>query len=222
MTDARGPAQVQGSVGSRSPYDVSAAGSSQSLAEVLRLARLGDLEPARRSSSAARSERTWTSSTAGPGPRCTCVEPPWNAGDAVGPEPAEQVGVVAVAEERLGVGAHEVGVQVRDHRDLVVAADGGQDGPDLRVAERRVEVGRPVARGVASSRRVVGYSTGTSPVTSCSRRMACSCTAGATAGAANDGETHGDLVAGCGLGGAQELVAHSASQPRRRPTGTAD
>ena len=39
VTDRAGPAQVQGSVGSRSPYDVSAAGSSQCEPDVLRLAR---------------------------------------------------------------------------------------------------------------------------------------------------------------------------------------
>src|SRR5215467_3152395 len=44
------------------------------------------------------------------------------------------------------------------------------------------------AMGAAPAMRVVGYSTGISPVTSVSRCMACSCRAGKTAGAANDGD----------------------------------
>jgi len=68
------------------------------------------------------------------------------AGDAVGPQPVEQVGVVAVAEERLGVGAHQLGVEVGHDGDLVLASDGREHGPDPGVAERRVQVGGPVLR----------------------------------------------------------------------------
>ena len=57
------------------------------------------------------------------------------------------------------------------------------------------------SRGEASTRRVVGYSTGTRPVTSVSRRIACSCTAGATPGAANDGDSTATLSPGAALGG---------------------
>jgi len=43
-----------------------------------------------------------------------------------------------------------------DDRDLVVAADRGQDGADLRIAPRGVEVGRPVLRSrVEAARRGV-------------------------------------------------------------------
>ena len=66
---------------------------------------------------------------------------------------------------------------------------------------------------VASSRRVVGYSTGTSPVTSCSRRSACSCTAGADRRRGERRRQHGDPVAGRGLGGVQERRDHRLSQP---------
>src|SRR3954454_20195301 len=54
---------------------------------------------------------------------------------------------------------------------------------------------------VASSRRVVGYSTGTSPVTSSSRWSACSCTAAPTAGAANAGDSTATLSPGAALAG---------------------
>jgi hypothetical protein len=70
-----GPAQVHGSVGSRVPYVVSAAGfshgrptSSDSPGSVIR-----SRSPVSR---AARSEAAWQGSTAGPGPRWTWVEPP--------------------------------------------------------------------------------------------------------------------------------------------------
>ena len=60
---------------------------------------------------------------------------------------------------------------------------------------------RARSSGLAPSCRVVGYSTGTSPVTSARRRIACSCTAGAKPGAANDGETTAILSPGWALGG---------------------
>ena len=48
---------------------------------------------------------------------------------------------------------------------------------------------------------MVGYSTGTSPVSASSRRIACSCTAGASPGAANDGETTATRSPGAALAG---------------------
>jgi hypothetical protein len=73
------------------------------------------------------------------------------------PQPRQEVGVVRVAEERLGVGAHQVGIEVRDDGDLVLAADRRQHGADLRVGEGRVDVGRPLLRGrtEAARRRVL-------------------------------------------------------------------
>lgn len=53
----------------------------------------------------------------------------------------------------------------------------------------------------APSCRVVGYSTGTSPVSSSSRRIACSCTAGAKPGAAQDGDSTATRSPGRAFGG---------------------
>ena len=133
-------------------------------------------------SRAARSDSACTASTSGPGPRWTWVEPPWNPATPLAPEPVEEVGVVAVAQEGLRVGADQVRVEVRDHRDLVLASDRGQHRPDLRVAERRVQVVGPVPRGAI--RGVGSWGTRPAPARSprARRSMACSCTAGATPG----------------------------------------
>jgi len=79
--------------------------------------------------------------------------------------------------------------------------------------------------GAAASRRVVGYSTGTTPRSSRSRRMARSCTTGNTAGAANDGDTTATLSPACTLGGttrsgrmpAIQGQASSSAHPFFRP-----
>jgi hypothetical protein len=99
-----------------------------------------------------------------------------------------EVGVVAHPEEGLGVAAGEFSIQVWGDGDLVLPADDGEDAADRRISEGGVDVFGP-ASGVAPTSRVVGYSTGTRPVTSVSRRMACSCTAGKAPAAANDGES---------------------------------
>ena len=57
------------------------------------------------------------------------------------------------------------------------------------------------AAGSRPTCRVVGYSTGISPVTSASRRMACSCTAGKAPAAANDGDSTATRSPGRALGG---------------------
>jgi hypothetical protein len=59
------------------------------------------------------------------------------------------------------------------------------------------------ACGLAPTWRVVGYSTGISPVTSRSRRTACSCTGGKAPGAANDGDSTAMRSPGRALGGGQ-------------------
>ena len=75
VTDRSGPAHVQGSVVSRVPYSVSAAGSAQGLP--MSSDSPGSVISIRSPvMSAARREAAWHASTAGPGPRCTCVEPP--------------------------------------------------------------------------------------------------------------------------------------------------
>ena len=70
-------------------------------------------------------------------------------GDPVIPQPVEQVGVVAVAEEGLGIRRHDIGIEERQDGDLVVPADRGQHGLDVRVGERRHQVLRPGLRGGA-------------------------------------------------------------------------
>jgi hypothetical protein len=65
-TQRAGPRQLQGSVGSRAPNEVSARGSAQSLpmSSDSPGSAISSVSPMRR---AARSERAWTSSTCGPG-----------------------------------------------------------------------------------------------------------------------------------------------------------
>ena len=115
------------------------------MSEVLRLARLGELH------FAAGEERTLERREmhivdARPGSEVYLRRPAVIPGDPERPEPVQEAGVVAVPEERLRVCAGEVRIQVRDDRDLVVAADRREHGADGRVAEGRVEVGRPVFR----------------------------------------------------------------------------
>src|SRR5215472_2615450 len=75
---------------------------------------------------------------------------------------------------------------------------------------------------VAPTRRVVGYSTGIRPVTSASRRMACSCTAGKAPGAANDGDTTATCSPLRALGGwtrsCPMRVIEAHHRPRPHPT----
>ena len=77
------------------------------------------------------------------------------AAHSVEPQPVEQVRVVAEAEERLGVGADQLRVEVAQHGDLVAAADGGQHGADGRVGEGGVQVGRSLGRRALAARRRV-------------------------------------------------------------------
>jgi hypothetical protein len=63
------------------------------------------------------------------------------ARDAVRPEPVVQVGVVTGSQKRFGVLPSKAGVQVRDHRDLVIATDDGEDAADFWVGEGGMDVG---------------------------------------------------------------------------------
>jgi hypothetical protein len=63
--------------------------------------------------------------------------------DARLPQQAVQVGVVARPEEARGMLAQDLPVDVFQDADLVVPADGGEDGPDVGVAEDVLDVGRP-------------------------------------------------------------------------------
>jgi hypothetical protein len=60
------------------------------------------------------------------------------------PQEQVQVVVVAVSEEQLRVGGEQAGIEVPEHLQFVLAADGREDGLDLRVLERGVHVGRPL------------------------------------------------------------------------------
>jgi hypothetical protein len=64
--------------------------------------------------------------------------------DAELPQVREQAGVVAVAEERLRVRSQQVRVEVREHPDLILAADTRDHGRDVRIGEGGVQVGGPV------------------------------------------------------------------------------
>ena len=77
--------------------------------------------------------------------RRTAIE----AGDTLGPQPRQKIGVVAVAEERLGVCTHELRIEMRHDGDLVLATDRREDRANLRVGEGRVEVGGTLLRARA-------------------------------------------------------------------------
>jgi hypothetical protein len=65
----------------------------------------------------------------------------------------EQISVVGVAGERLGVGAQQVTVEVREHGELIVPADAGEHRRDPRVGERGVarvaQLGHPMTLATA-------------------------------------------------------------------------
>jgi hypothetical protein len=69
------------------------------------------------------------------------------SGDAVRPEPVQQVGVVGIAEERLGIGQERLRIQVPQHGDLIVTADRGEDGADVRIGEGGHEIVGPGGGG---------------------------------------------------------------------------
>ena len=75
VTERAGPCQVHGPAGSRSPKRSRARGSAQSTPKSSDSpgSVISILSPV---TSAARSDRAWTSSTPGPGPRCTWDDPP--------------------------------------------------------------------------------------------------------------------------------------------------
>src|SRR5450631_3595304 len=101
-------------------------------ADILGLARIGDLEPLARQKGGPQGlnvdvvdARSRTEVELGR----AAVE----TRDAVRPEPVVEVGVVTGPQERFGVLPSDVAVQVADHRDLVLPTDDGEDGADLWV-----------------------------------------------------------------------------------------
>jgi hypothetical protein len=146
------------------------------------------------------------------------------ARDAVCPQPVVQVGVVACPEKGFGIDPGELGIEMRDDRDLIISADHRQDAADRRIdgSARAALMAAARSRGVAPTVRVVGYSTGTNPVTSVSRRIACSCTAGNAPAAANDGDKIAMRSPGWALGGwtrscAMRVIESEASSGFRQP-----
>ena len=109
-----------------------------------------------------------------------------------------QVGVVAVAEERLGVAGQDLGVQVPQDFDLVFSADAGEYGPDLGIAEGSVQVLGPLGGGSLPG---PGYSTGRSPNSSRNRVKPSSNGSGKAAGPPHEGESTATASPRWGLGG---------------------
>lgn len=99
------------------------------------------------------------------------------ARDAVRPQPVVNVGVVARPEEGLGVPTGEPGIQKRNDRNLVLPPTTARM-PRIAGSAKAALMSAARSADVAPTWRVVGYSTGMSPVTSVSRPIACSCTAG--------------------------------------------
>jgi hypothetical protein len=58
------------------------------------------------------------------------------------PQEVVQVCIIAVAEERLRVRCEDLAVDMRDDRDLIVTADRREHGPDTRICECRLDIGR--------------------------------------------------------------------------------
>src|SRR5215469_6518795 len=75
------------------------------------------------------------------------------------------------------------------------------------------------SRAVAPTFRVVGYSTGIRPVTSESRRIACSCTSGKAPAAAHDGDRTAMRSSRCALGGWTSLCTMPVIEPDRHQAG---
>lgn len=181
-------------------------------AVVLRLPRLRDLQPPSRQQSGPQGRGVHLiHSRSRPQVHLggTAVE----ARHAVRPQPLVQVGVVAVAEERLGVRAHGVRVQVTDHGDLVLPAHRGDHRPDLLVCERRVQVPRPVlgARpklpgGGVLDRHQSGY------LGQAAHRLLVH--RGREAGSRERRRDDGDPVARLGLGRVDERLSHTGSVAR--------
>jgi hypothetical protein len=88
-----------------------------------------------------------------------------------------------------------------------------------RIAGSAYAAIRSAARSAAGapSRRVVGYSTGSSSKSSRSRRMACSCCAGYAPGAAYDGETIATRSPGFSFGGTLRSGRMPPSNPAAQP-----
>ncbi|MGB8202056.1 MAG: hypothetical protein WCF33_20600 [Pseudonocardiaceae bacterium] len=74
------------------------------------------------------------------------------ADDARVPQPVQQIGVVAVADERLGIGQDDVRVEEGQHGELVIASDRGQHRADGGVGERAHKDGETTATRLPGTR----------------------------------------------------------------------
>ena len=109
---------------------------------------------------------------------------------AAPPAAAATIEEVTVSQAGYSAGGYKVGFAVADGavpgstRCRILQAST----PRIVGSANAVVTSAARASALAPSCRVVGYSTGISPVAAVRRRIACSCTAGETAGAANAGE----------------------------------
>ena len=109
VTERAGPCQLHGSVGSLSPAKAPGRAGRPSHADVLGLARFGDLERLAREQSAAQRPGVHIVH-AGSRTQVDLGGSAAEARDAVRREPVMEVGVVAGAQERFGVGPGQRGV----------------------------------------------------------------------------------------------------------------
>jgi len=84
-----------------------------------------------------------------------------------------QIRVVPGPQKGLRVAAHQFGVQVGNDGDLILPPTTARM-PRISGSANAALTSAALASGLAPTRRVVGYSTGTRPVTSVNRRIACS------------------------------------------------
>src|SRR6185437_6900304 len=139
VTNRGGPCQLHGWVGSRSPKELKARVTPLH-PDILRLAGVGDLQGLTGEEGGSQRPRMDVVD-AGPGAKMHLRRAAVKARDPVGPQPVVQVGVVAHAQERLGITPGRLGVQVGDDGDLVLPANHRQDGTDRRIGECGVDVG---------------------------------------------------------------------------------
>lgn len=84
-----------------------------------------------------------------------------------------QIRVVTGPQEGFGVAERQVGVQMGNDGDLVLPTTTARM-PWISGSAKAALTSAALAGALAPTRRVVGNSTGTKPVTSINRRIACS------------------------------------------------
>jgi len=124
------------------------------------------------------------------------------------------IGVVAVAQERLGVAPGQRGVQVRDDQDLVIPADHRQDRAGPRISERGIDIrgtlgrrGADLARGRELDRDQAGNLGKPAHRLLVHRREG--------PGRGKRRRQHGNPVSPAGLGRADQFVRHAGYRTTR-------